>query len=99
MKIVKIELPPVLPNEELVEMMRIIMPQVESGYVQGMCIATLDTHGDAAHYYFGCPKRTDLDERILLAEMQMGVVDTSLAILHANIPHSFSSGLVVDDES
>lgn len=96
MKIVN--LPPVTPNADLIETMQVLMPNVESGEIQGMFIACLDTHGDASHYYLGCPHRTDLDERTLLAEMQMGVVDASLAIMHHNTKHSFSAGLVVDDE-
>ena len=87
----------VMPNQELIDLLHTIMPGVESGAIQGMAIVTHWRGGGASSQYVTSPVAS-ADDRIILGELNMLAADMALAILHKSTPHSFTAGLVHDDE-
>lgn len=94
MKVVTIK--PKVMNADLVATLTVMLEQATAGDLQGAFIAALYANGNAEHYHSGTVEECEVDERILLAEVQLGLTDLSLMHLR-NKAHTFTALLQVEE--
>lgn len=96
MKVISIHKKPE-PNIEIIAALQMLVEQATNGNLQAMAFAIQCTDGTALHDYVSAPDEVPMDERLLLAELQICVADVSLGFAHKD-ENSFSSTLLTYDE-